>query len=394
MPQRPKQDAESTSLGATVVSRLRLAKSIYEHAAQHSIGSGRKDRLIAIHGFHLASDIVLHMIVDQLPPLTGQAGTQKANKGEDTSFPGLLRRAQSGGGSAMPGGPLWRELEELNRSRNLAQHGGRTPDEAAVAEFRVIVLAFLRDVYRQHFLVEFDSLSDVDLIQDASARRLLKKAESLQQHLAERKTPVQGKEGDVYREHPSDFPDYQTCLALLAVTFELAFDTVSHSVYFYDFQQLLRVPPALEDLGPPESDADPSQAFAVLWTRLRDLEVSNLLAHVGVEYHQYHELVEHAPSLVLLKSKRVLIEPRNWAEPDPDQLSRLIRFVTETILHWEEGAWLKDGMLHPGQTNDANVMTAIMVASDKLPRLSETYDFKKGGGPKIVDTKWIATHLR
>lgn len=335
-----------------ILERLRLAKSVYDHAHDHSTRSGRVDRLIAIHGFHLATEIVLRVIVQKEDP--------QAMRGDDPVFRDLLKSASKSRGGQSPTGAYQQLLRHLNEYRNMAQHAARTPDEDVLSEFRTSVRAFLVDTYKAHFGLDFDDLSDADLISDDNIRGLLKKVEELRRKLEALMASEEDEEDQADDER---FKVHQTALALTEAAFTLACRLPLSEFDFADFQEIQRPPELLEQLSQGESG---DAALSVIWDRLRRLEVSSLLAHIGVDYLLFQELLEHSPSVVVVDGKGVFVDPRNEALPDASRLDRLSRFAVSCVLDWQDRGFLQSDILSASRPGDPFVILAEAIARGEM----------------------------
>jgi hypothetical protein len=152
----------------TALRKLLLAKQLYFHGLEHSYNSGVLDKMIAIHNFHNAIEIVLKTIIlhfdirpeNQLDikfqEMIGAINKHKVFKEKDLVL------------------PYQREILNLNQHRNLIQHHGIEPPSSTIDDSRVITKHFLINVYQDYFDKSFDDLSAVDMVDDRILRELLR----------------------------------------------------------------------------------------------------------------------------------------------------------------------------------------------------------------------------
>jgi hypothetical protein len=148
--------------------KLLLAKQLYFHGLEHSNNLGMLDKMIAVHHFHNAVEIVLKAIIlhfDIRPEnqLNIDFGIMinEINKHKTFKEKNMVL-------------PYQREIKILNQHRNFVQHHGIEPPLSAVDDFRAITKHFLIDVYQDYFDKSFDDLSAVDMIDDNILRELLR----------------------------------------------------------------------------------------------------------------------------------------------------------------------------------------------------------------------------
>lgn len=64
-------------------------------------------------------------------------------------------------------------IQALNKQRVLFKHYGKCPDEREAAEFRADCHLFLREVADQYFQMPFDSISELELLEQSDLKRCL-----------------------------------------------------------------------------------------------------------------------------------------------------------------------------------------------------------------------------
>jgi hypothetical protein len=72
--------------------------------------------------------------------------------------------------------PAWRDILDLHRARNSAQHAGQRPNADDIAPWTNAVGAFVRDVVSFHLGIDLDRVALTDAVRHRSLRRLLEGA--------------------------------------------------------------------------------------------------------------------------------------------------------------------------------------------------------------------------
>lgn len=147
--------------------RLLLAKQLYEHALEHSAQAGALNKMIAVHNFHNALEIVLRAIMLRYEIRT----ERELNIDFETMLNGIDRAACFSSGEQRL--PYRTELRKLNAVRNLVQHHVHEPEDSTMEEWRVFSHRFLVRSFDEYFQRDFDSLSSLDFIVDHRLRALL-----------------------------------------------------------------------------------------------------------------------------------------------------------------------------------------------------------------------------
>jgi hypothetical protein len=150
--------------------RLLLAKQLYQHALHHSDLPGALNKMIAVHNFHNAIEIVLRTIILEHEI----SGAKKLNIG----FEQLLKCISNHPPFANEGKylPYHQQLRDLNNLRNMVQHGAVEPPGSTMQEWRVFTARFLRNAIDLYFELPFDELSALIMVEDDHLRRLLQTA--------------------------------------------------------------------------------------------------------------------------------------------------------------------------------------------------------------------------
>lgn len=135
-------------------------KMLLEHGITHMNDMSRIGRLLAIHHAHQAVELSLRAKAEQLDELPyGYKEIKEALRKHDVTI------------------PYERTIDELNTTRNLAQHHGQVPDKTTVVKLVAIAKEFLIDFWIKEFNVKYEDISWIRLVQDQELRKVLEKAE-------------------------------------------------------------------------------------------------------------------------------------------------------------------------------------------------------------------------
>lgn len=148
--------------------KLLLAKQLYLHGLEHSNNVGAIDKMIAVHNFHNAIEIVLKAIILHFDI--------RPEKQLDIDFRTLINEISKyklfkENNMTLP---YQREILNLNQLRNSVQHHGFEPEASTMDYWRVYTRDFLEQVCQIYFEKSFDALSPVDMISDVYLRELLR----------------------------------------------------------------------------------------------------------------------------------------------------------------------------------------------------------------------------
>lgn len=105
-------------------------------------------------------------------------GVKIPKNGDLGALWGLIAEKQAGDPSAKLLPPHDR-ISRLEKARAHFKHHGGRPSHPQLADFDAVAYAFLAELSRTFFGVEFEQLSEVDLVSDAVVRSLLKRGEQL-----------------------------------------------------------------------------------------------------------------------------------------------------------------------------------------------------------------------
>jgi len=147
--------------------KLALAKYIFLHGCSHVNNRDEISRMLAIHHFDFAVEMVLKAIALKHNIIMSSK--------QDPRFKDLWNQLTQIGIKL----PLKNEMFALHDERNLVQHSGIIPSFEAVTRFEASTERFLKDVIEDEFNISFDELSFSQLIANDRLRKLVEKAEKL-----------------------------------------------------------------------------------------------------------------------------------------------------------------------------------------------------------------------
>ena len=141
------------------IRRLILAKYLFLHGCSHSLCDDNVSRMLAIHHFDNAVEMVLKCIATKRQHRLGKYPRfdQLANKMKDI--------------------PLIDQVRGLHDVRNIVQHQGDIPDQETVIKYKGYTEEFFRLIIRREFKRLFDQLSLASLIQNKNLKDFIRKAE-------------------------------------------------------------------------------------------------------------------------------------------------------------------------------------------------------------------------
>lgn len=147
--------------------RLLLAKEIYLHGLDHSSRPSALNKMISVHNFHNAIEIVVKAIMLHFDVRT--------EKELNLEFEVMLNEVDKHEAFRKQGLrlPYRLEIRNLNSMRNMVQHHAIEPSSSAMEDWRVFTRGFLNRVTSDYFGLNFERLSELDLIEDAQLRELL-----------------------------------------------------------------------------------------------------------------------------------------------------------------------------------------------------------------------------
>lgn len=142
------------------IRRLVLAKKFYLHGCSHASAKDKVGRMLAIHHFDNAIEIILKCIATEqgLRP-----------KGKYFYFEELLRKIKDLS--------LKEQIRSLHEVRNIVQHQGDIPSIESVIKYKGYVEDFFKKICGEIFFVPYESLYLSELIENEKLRGQLRKAE-------------------------------------------------------------------------------------------------------------------------------------------------------------------------------------------------------------------------
>lgn len=144
----------------TEIRRLVLAKKLYLHGCSHASNKDEVSRMLAIHNFDNAVEIVLKCIVTK---------HQVKPSRKYFYFEELLEKLKEL--------PLKTQMRELHNIRNLVQHQGNIPSGETVIKYKGYTEDFFRDVVKKEFDISYDKLYLSDLIESKKLKKKVLEAE-------------------------------------------------------------------------------------------------------------------------------------------------------------------------------------------------------------------------
>jgi hypothetical protein len=298
----------TTSLNATdekeqaAFRRLLLAKQLYLHGLDHSNKADALNKMIAVHNFHNAIEIVLRAIFLH--------HDIRAEKQLNIEFEVMLNEINNHPPFKTQGMrlPYRQELRNLNQLRNLVQHHAVEPPSDTMEDWRVFTRRFLEQACQTYFGLEFNGLSPLDMIEDATLRYLLKLSLSGIEENDFKSSLLLAKV--VFREVAVSmfrvFPD------------EVFFSSLYTSVFISRFHE-----------------SDLKAALQMLDKKSDQAEYHAIVLSSGVSLADYKRFESFPPSFSFsLTGGKPLVD---WGQTEPDEeTARWVHdFVVTTIVRWQ-----------------------------------------------------------
>jgi len=284
-----------------VFRRLLLAKQVYEHGLDHSNKAGSLNNMIGVHNFHNAIEIVLRAILLH--------HDVRGEKQLNIEFETMLNDIDNwhvfrDRGIKLP---YRQELRILNQVRNGVQHHGVEPAPSAMEDYRVFTRRFLEQACQVYFDVEFDSLSQLDMIEDGQLRELLRLS----------LLSIEDQK-------------FAKSLALSKLAFEWASMAVWSFLPRKDFRifELLATRPSAQF-------RDYEKCLKTLASDVRKTEYYAALLSTGVTAVDYRKFESSTPWVMLYGN---VLPAEQWGldkmEPNEESARWVHGFVVRTIVHW------------------------------------------------------------
>lgn len=326
--------AEDLDRKTTRLRRLMLAKQLYEHALDHSRTGAAADKMIAVHNFHNAIEIVLRAILLEHEIRVERElniDFEQMLKNID-QFPKFIEKGQRL--------PYRQELRKLNSVRNLVQHHAHEPEGSTMEEWRVFTGRFLTQAVGEYFGEDFEALTPLTFIADIRLQRLLARSRSGQEKL-----------------------DWSGALIASKVAFEYASSSIEDHLPHGG-----GIPPFLASelqTGNWEVDRAVSRTLEKVYTRIADAErlAAKLASGINLADLARYQRAPISVRLSLNGTPHSFLSQKNIIS---DDVHWVYTFVVSTIIRWQTAGldpkvqdWAQAGCdefladTQPGETSEA-----------------------------------------
>jgi len=281
-----------------------LAKQLYEHALDHSRTGAAVDKMIAVHNFHNAIEIVLRAILLE--------HEIRVERELNIDFEQMLNNIHQFPKFIEKGRrlPYRQELRKLNSVRNLVQHHAHEPENSTMEEWRVFTGRFLTQAVADYFGEDFDALTPLTFIADIRLQRLLLRSASDQ-----------------------DKRDWRGALSAS----KLAFEYASFSIEEY-LPHGGGIPPFLVaselQTGNREVDRAVSRTLEKVYTRIADAERLAAMLASGINLADLARY-QRTPVSVGLAVNGTPYFGLSQGNIVPDEVRWVHNFVVSTIIRWQ-----------------------------------------------------------
>jgi hypothetical protein len=157
----------ATEIGDGHLRRLILAKMMFVHGLYHSGLGDQMSRMVSMHHFDNANEIVLRLLAD--------ISNEPYDENNFNKILVAARKAYMV--HAQTGLPEENEIVELHKIRNRIQHGAIIPDLSTVERFKRSTENFISIVFDKAFSKTLQQVSLGSLIHDQELRALVQRAE-------------------------------------------------------------------------------------------------------------------------------------------------------------------------------------------------------------------------
>lgn len=147
------------------IRRLVLAKKLYLHGCKHSSKKDEINRMLAIHNFDNAIEMILKCIATKYDIVSSSR--------QEYKFKDLWSEIQKKGVNL----PLKDQMFSLHDQRNIVQHHGDISSLEAIIKYKDYVEDFFREIIKKEFSVSYDELYLSVLIENEKLRKNVQKAE-------------------------------------------------------------------------------------------------------------------------------------------------------------------------------------------------------------------------
>lgn len=301
--------------------RLLIAKEFYLHGLQHSESNDTLSRIITIHNFHNAAEIVLKAII-----LTFNIKTEQRL---NISFIQLINDVDKfsffkDNNISLP---YRDEIVTLNKIRNLAQHHAIDPTSTTIDEYKVITRKFLEIVTQEYFKINFNTLNRSDFIDNTTIRELISLAIK-----------------NIGNE------DHFDCLIPAKLAFMCAIDSVEKYIpvnhrakYFrakelpvfnvssYDRIDTKGLKQAFERV---ELEKAFDTIYKTLYKKIEDTEYLTIMLSTGINIREYKKFISMAQT-ISFSIVGIAYADRPEKNPTSKDLIWFTEFVLKTIIIWQ-----------------------------------------------------------
>ena len=305
-----------TALDQALVRRLVLAKQLYLHGRTHSLLISPLDKMIAVHNFHNALEIVLRSIM-----LSYNIRTEKQLNIEFETMLNDISNAKAVKDKGLQL-PYRQELRNLNLLRNMVQHHGIEPETSMMEDWRVFSSQFLKRTYLDFFDIQFNRLSTIAFVKDPDIKDLLQAAQD-----------------QINQE------SWIKATVLSKVAFEAASSALYHFLPSEGTNSSFFVTASLRH------DESPSMQNAIesIYNRIRESELFSAVVSSGVAVADYKRLEKSTPHVMFTIGGKPALQARTTSAFDDEESARWVfEFCSTTILNWQSmGMEPTLTLLHP-----------------------------------------------
>jgi len=280
-----------------IARRLLLAKEFYYHALDRSLNAGALGKMIAVHNFHVAIEIVLKSIL-----LHYEIRTEKTL---NIDFDSMLSEIDNHFKSAKKKLSYRQEIRNLNQLRNIVQHHAMEPEASTMDDWKIFTRRFLQKAYEDYFETSFEKISRINFIQDSLLKQLLSNADSEIQN-----------------------NDYQKAALYITGAFEYASSSIAAFLPHEGFNSSFFVTSHLDM-------REIREAFNKTFSRIRESEHLAAILGSGVSLADLKRFETVTPGVMLAMGGHPWFSTRPGMEFTESDAKWSLHFVVNSITSWQ-----------------------------------------------------------
>lgn len=283
------------------IRRLVLAKNLYLHGCNIASTDDTVSRLLAVHHFDNAVEIVLKCVATEYG-VVDSARDEYRFKDLWNEVDGAVE--ENKGWNL----PMKQQIFSLHDLRNIAQHQGEVPSSESVRRHMGFVESFFQDMCHEVFEISLDELYLSQLIEHQEVREAIQTAE------------------EAYEEE-----EYERCIrkaddALIMAVFDIS-DIIGKAGQLTGYW-------GADDAFERVIDDEYSESYEGDLGEIAE-DLSNAIQQLGQATAAMQFLDEYRTDFIQLRQRIAIMDVGNELDNPQEGARHTLNFVTELILKWE-----------------------------------------------------------